>query len=86
MRAAANEVASFVQAFDESGRARFIFSAHEFRQQAATDAPLMDETLLRPTDFSVVDCTSLFHEMEGMYVMATEAVCCANCSDGYRRR
>ena len=66
-----NEVASFVQTLDESGRARLLFLAQEFRQQMADDSPQIDEMFLRPNDFSTVDCSAIYRQMERMHETAT---------------
>ena len=67
----ASEIASFVQTLDESGRARLLLCAQEFRQQIAADSPQIDEMLLRPADFSTADCSGIYRQMERMHATAT---------------
>ena len=65
-----NEVALFVQTLDESGRARLLFCAQEFRQQVTADSPQIDEMLLRPADFNTADCSAIYQQMERMHATA----------------
>ncbi|MEI6193207.1 MAG: hypothetical protein WCS42_02635 [Verrucomicrobiota bacterium] len=67
----ASEVASFVETLDESGRARLLLCAQEFRQRIAPDSPQIDEMLLRPADFSTADCSAIYRQMEHMQATAT---------------
>ncbi len=79
--ATTNEVASFIQTLDESGRARLLLCAQEFRHQIAPDSPQIDEMLLRPADFSTADCSAIYRP-DGTYArygyFAVTADCCTN--------
>lgn len=68
--ATTNEVASFVQTLDESGRARLLLCAQEFRHQIAPDSPQIEKMLLHPADFSTADCSAIYRQMERMHATA----------------